>query len=341
MQFINSIYEKAKQTRQRVAVPECTNELMVRAAVRAAETDIANVVLVGDYGGINAVARKHGIDLSAVTITDVSDEAFKERLVERYTGLPDKIMKEKSVRRRMSEALYVAMVMEAVGDVDCTFGGLDTTTYEFVLAASGIIGLADGVTTPSAFLLEEIEDFEGEQGNCLGMADGGVCLEPTSEQLASIAISCSDTFAALTGEEARCAMLSYSTCGSGAGPAVDRVREAVELAKVQRPDLKIDGEFQVDAAIIRRVAEKKVKRQSEVAGRANVLIFPDVGACNIGSKLVQILAKARTYGPIYQGFRMPVLDCSRGDTEDRIYDNFALCSVLAARKHSVKGGSEG
>jgi phosphate acetyltransferase len=162
------------------------------------------------------------------------------------------------------------------------------------------------------------------------MSDGAVCLEPTSEELASIAVSCCDTFAALMGREARCALLSYSTRGSGAGPAVDRVRAAVQLAKTQRPDLMIDGEFQADAAISRRIAAKKVKQSSEVAGRADVLVFPDVGACNIGSKLVQLLAKARSYGPVYQGFRLPVLDCSRGDTDERVFDNIALCSVLAA-----------
>ena len=330
MGFIDTIYERAKQNKQRVAIPECTNEMMMRSAMRVADAGIAQVVFVGDQSEIETVAEKIGADLSKVTIVDTHNETYKEQLVERYGELPKKAMGKKSVARRMEEPLYMAMVMEAVGDIDCTFGGLDTTTYEFILAASGIIGLADGVTTPSALILLEIEGFEGEQGNCLGMSDGAVCLEPTSEQLAGIAYSCCDTFAALMGREARCAMLSYSTCGSGSGPAVDRVRGAVEIAKTQRPDLMIDGEFQADAAINKRVAAKKVKEPSNVAGRADVLIFPDVGACNIGSKLVQLLAKVRSYGPVYQGFRLPVLDCSRGDTEERIFDNIALCSVLAA-----------
>jgi len=337
MSFIDSIYERAKQNIQRVAIPECTNEIMMRAAVRVVDAGIADIVFVGDRNEIEAVAQKSGIDLSRVTIVDVGNATYREQLVERYIELPKKLMGKKSVARRMDNPLYMAMVMETVGDVDCTFGGLDTTTYEFVMAASGIIGLAEGVTTPSAFIMLEFEDFEGEQGNCFGMADGGICLEPTSEQLASIAVSCCDTFAALTGKEARCAMLSYSTCGSGSGPAVDRVRAAVELAKAQRPDLKIDGEFQADAAINQRVATKKVKQPSDVAGRADVLIFPDVGSCNIGSKLLLLLGKARGYGPVYQGFRLPVLDCSRGDTGDRLFDNIALCSVLAAHQ---RGGNK-
>lgn len=333
MGFIETIHDKARQNRQRVAIPECTNEIMMRAAVQAVDAGIADIVFVGDRDEIEATAKESGIGLSAVTIVDVRDETYKEQLVERYAELPNKILGKKSVARRMEEPLYMAMVMETVGDVDCTFGGLDTTTYEFILAASGIIGLAEGVSTPSGMILLEIEDFEGEQGNCLAMSDGAVCLEPTSEQLASIAISCCDTFAAFMGREARCAMLSYSTCGSGSGPAVDRVRAAVELAKTQRPDLMIDGEFQADAAIDQRIAAKKVKQPSEVAGRADVLVFPDVGACNIGSKLIQLLAKARSYGPVYQGFRLPVLDCSRGDTGQRIFDNIALCNVLAAHHH--------
>jgi phosphate acetyltransferase len=184
----------------------------------------------------------------------------------------------------------------------------------------------------------EIEGFEGEQGNCFGMSDGAICLHPTSEQLATIAISCCDTFAALMGRDARCAMLSYSTDGSGADSSVDSIRTAVELAKTQRPDLMIDGEFQSDAAISRRVAAKKVKRPSDVAGRADVLIFPDAAACNIGSKLVQLFAKSRSYGPIYQGFALPVLDCSRGDTEERIFDNIALCSAISAYQRTKMGG---
>ena len=337
MAFINAIYDRAMANPRRVAIPECTNEIMMRAAVRALEAGIAEIVFVGFRDEIEAAADEFGVGISAVTIVDARDEAYREQIVERYGELPNKVMGKKSVARRMEDPLYMAMVMETVGDVDCTFGGLDATTYEFILAASGIIGLADGVSTPSGMMLLEIEDFEGEQGNCLGMSDGAVCLEPTSEELASIAISCCETFAALMGREARCALLSYSTCGSGAGPSVDRVREATELAKAQRPDLRIDGEFQADAAISQRVAAKKVTRPSEVAGRADVLVFPDVGACNIGSKLVQLLAKARSYGPVYQGFRLPVLDCSRGDTGERVFDNIALCSVLAAHHGGKKG----
>ena len=182
----------------------------------------------------------------------------------------------------------------------------------------------------------EAEDFGGQQGTCFGMSDGAVCISPTVEQHASIAITSCATFRAVTGEEPRCAFLSYSTDGSGgSSEPVKKIRAALALAQQQRPDLKIDGEFQTDAAIDERVGSKKVKRPSEVAGRANVLIFPDAAACNIGSKLVLRFNKSvKQYGPLYQGFRLPILDCSRSSTDDTLYDNIALLSVLAADKQS-------
>ena len=330
MAFIDSIYERAKANKKRVAIPECTNPTMMKAAVKAAADGVAEVVFVGVRSDVEAVAKDNGLDLSLIQIVDVTDEAYRAQLIEQYSQSPYKVMSPKSVSRRIEKPLYMAMVMEAVGDVDCTFAGLDTTTYEFVMAANSIIGLAEGCITPSGLLVLEVEGFEGEQGNIFGMADGAVCVEPNEEQLASIAISCCETFEALVGREAYCGFLSYSTDGSGNSPGVERVRAARDMAQAQRPDLKIDGEFQSDAAILPRVAAKKVKRESAVAGKANVLIFPDAAACNAGTKLIQILADCTTYGPVYQGFRLPVLDCSRSDTEDRLYNNIAMSSVMAA-----------
>ena len=331
MAFIDSIYEKAKALRGRVAIPECCNETMMAAAIHAAREGVADIVFVGDPAEIRAVAEHSGQDLSPVSIVDVTDASYRAALLERYAALPAQTLRPKSVAKRMVSPLYTALVMEAVGEVGCTFGGLDTTTYEFVMAVNGVIGLAEGCVSPSGLLMLEVAGFDGPQGNIFGCADGAINTEPSAEQLAGIAVSCCDTFRTLMGREAKCAFLSYSTCGSGNSPSVLRVREGMELAKAQRPDLLIDGEFQADAAIIPRVAAKKVPYESAVAGHADVLIFPDAAACNIATKLVQYLAKARSYGPIYQGFRLPVLDCSRGDTAERIYDNIAICSVLGAR----------
>ena len=274
MKFIESVYQKAKEGRRRVAIPECSNEMMLKSAVTAADDGIAEVVLVEDKEKIQESAKEFGLDLSNIKIVDINDEAYAAELVERFCALPNKVLGKKSVAKRIKKPLYMALIMEAVGDVDCTFGGLDTTTYEFILAATSIIGLEEGCNTASALLLLEMENFDGTQGNIIGMSDGAICIDPDAEQVASIAMSCCDTFEALTGNVARCATLSYSTDGSGTSPDAQKMHDAVAIAKEKRPDLKIDGEFQSDAALIARVAAKKVKRESDVAGQANVLIFP-------------------------------------------------------------------
>lgn len=329
MSFIDSIYEKAKANKKRVVVPECTNPSMMRAAVRAAADGLADIIFVGDRSVCTKVAAENDIDLSGVKVADVNDKVYQDDLLERFAKLPRRSFSPKSVAKRISNPLYMALLMEAVGDADCTFGGLDTTTVEFVMATQGILGLAPGVVAPSGMLIMEIDGYEGGQGNIFGMADGAINTEPTADQLSGIAIASCDTYTALTGNEALCAFLSYSTDGSGNSPSVFRVREGLQKARELRPDLKIDGEFQGDAAIVERVAAKKVKRESAVAGKANVLVFPDAAAANIATKLIQQFAPGHSFGPIYQGFAQPVLDCSRGDTEERIYDNVAFCSVMA------------
>lgn len=330
MAFIDDIYDRARKNPKRVVVPECNNPSMMRSCVRAAADGLAEIIFVGNEENCRKVGADNKIDLSGVKIVDENNAAYQQELLERYAALPARAFSPKSVEKRMKKSpLYLALVMEAVGDADCTFGGLDTTTMEFVMAAQGTLGLKPGVKASSGMLIMEIEGYEGEQGNVFGMSDGAINTEPEADVLASISVSCCDTFTALTGQEALCGFLSYSTDGSGNSPSVFRVREALTLAKQQRPDLKIDGEFQADAAIVKRVAEKKVKRESTVAGKANVLVFPDAAACNIATKLIQQFAPGRSYGPIYQGFGKPVLDCSRGDTEERIYDNVAFCSVMA------------
>jgi phosphate acetyltransferase len=242
-------------------------------------------------------------------------------------------MGRKFVEKRAGDPVYFACLMEAVGEVDCTMAGIDTTTYEFVLAANSIIGMMPGVASASGLQIIELEEFQGEKNKFIGFTDGAINIEPTVEQHAGIAIASCETFQAVTGIEARCAFLSYSTDGSGGMSApVKKVRDAVALAQKLRPDLKIDGEFQTDAALIKRIGEKKVKRPSEVAGQANVLVFPDAAGCNIGGKLVQFTANCRSYGPLYQGFRLPILDCSRGMDEKIAYDNIAFLCVQAANK---------
>ena len=242
-------------------------------------------------------------------------------------------MGRKFIEKRIGDPVYLATLMEAVGEVDATIAGIDTTTYEFVLAANSIIGMAPGCVTASGLQILELEEFQGEKDKFIGISDGAINVEPTVEQHAGIAIASCDTFEAITGIEPKCAFLSYSTDGSGGMSApVKKVRDAVALAQSLRPDLKIDGEFQFDAALVPAVGKKKVKRPSEVAGEANVLITPDASCCNICGKAIQFTSICRSYGPLYQGFRLPILDCSRGMDEIIAYDNIALLCVQAGFK---------
>ncbi|MBR3245035.1 MAG: phosphate acetyltransferase [Parasporobacterium sp.] len=338
MSFIEQVIENAKTAKQTIAIPEFKNEYMMKAAVRAHQEGIANIVFVGAKEEVQKAAQEMNYDITGIAIADNTDEEYKTKILDLYDAIPEKLMKRQFVEKRIKNPLYFATVMEAAGEVDGILAGVDTTTLEFVMATSSIIGLDEGVTTASGLIILEFDTFEGVQGNIIGMADGAICLEPTVEQHAGIAIGSCETFEAVTGKEAKCAFLSYSTDGSGGmSEPVKKVRAAVELAKQQRPDLKIDGEFQADAAIIKWVGEKKVKRESEVAGQANVLIFPDASACNIGSKLAQWLSGAKPYGPLYQGFRKPILDCSRSDTDETLFNDIALLSLLAKYKKDKKG----
>ena len=329
--FIDTIYEAAKSNLQTIAIPESTNEVMLRATSKAQKDGIANIVLVGDTEAIRAKAEEIGVDITGIKIADINDEAYKTELLDRYAESPNKVMGRKFVEKRAGDPIYLACLMEAVGEVDCTMAGIDTTTYEFVLAANSIIGMLPGVQSASGLQIIELEEFQGEKHKLIGFTDGAVNIEPAIEQHAGIAIASCETFQAVTGIEARCAFLSYSTDGSGGMSApVKKIRDAVALAQELRPDLKIDGEFQTDAALIKSIGEKKVKRPSEVAGQANVLVFPDAAGCNIGGKLVQFTANCRSYGPLYQGYRLPILDCSRGMNEVIAYDNIAFLCVQAA-----------
>ena len=332
MSFINSIFEKAKANLKTIAIPEYDNDYMMKAAVKAHHDQIANILLVGPTAEVQKRAEELNLDITGIRIADPEDADYTNGLLERYAALPEKVMPRSFVAKRISSPLYLAVLIEAVGDADGTLAGVNATTYEFIMAANSVIGLKPGVPTASGVLIVEAEDFDGLQGTCFGMSDGAVCISPTVEQHASIAISSCETFRAITGVEPRCAFLSYSTDGSGGfSEPPQKNPGGAAFGPEVGPGLQNHGGIPTGGAIDERVGAKKVKRPSEVAGRANVLIFPDAAACNIGSKLVLRFAKGvKQYGPLYQGFRLPILDCSRSDTDVTLYNNIALLSVLAA-----------
>lgn len=251
-------------------------------------------------------------------------------MIATYVALPGTLLKERAVGRRMENPLYYAMVMQAVGEADVTFAGIDNTTGDVLIAGQTIIGLKPGISTISSIGLCDIPGFEGSEGSLLAVGDSAVCTNPTAEQLADIAISACETVKSLLDWEPRCAMISYSTLGSGQGELIDKVVEALHTAKEKRPDLKIDGEFQLDAAIKPEVADKKVLRESDVAGKANILIWPDLNVGNTSVKLIQTFGNANAYGPMLQGFNKVVCDCSRGAPLSEIKGNVVISAVRAA-----------
>lgn len=330
MSVIDQIFEKAKSNPQKVVFPEALNEKMMQAAFEAGNEGYIYPILVGNKAEIEQAIQERGYDLSVFTVVDMEDEEYRKTLIEKYIALPDTRLKEKALNRRMQDKLQFAMVMQAVGDADVTFAGIDYTTGDVLLAGQMIIGLKPGIATISSIGLCDIPGFEGSEGSLLAVGDSAVCTNPNAQQLASIAISACDTVKSLLDWQPRCACVSYSTLGSGQGELIDKVTEAVKIANELRPDLAIDGEFQLDAAISPSVAAKKVKRESKVAGKANVVIWPDLNVGNVAVKLIQQFGHADAYGPMLQGFKKVVCDCSRGAPVSELKGNIVISAVRAA-----------
>ena len=329
MTLIQKLTEDAKacERKARVALPECEAAKTLQAARRVADDGIGIPVLVSPADVIRATAEEAGIDLAGMQIVDTSDADALEELASRFmdAGKP-RMLSAKGIRRKLKNPMWWAMVMEELGDVDCTFCGHVNTTGDVLMCAQMTIGLAEGVDVPSILALVETPGFEGPEGGVICFTDCGLNPEPNASELASIAISAADGVRSIMGWEPRVGFLSFSTKGSGAGQSVERVREALDLVHERRPDIAADGELQLDEA----VAAKKVGGASEVAGRANVLVFPDLNSANIAVKLVQRFAKGAAYGHTLNGFAKPVADSSRGATVDEIVGDIAML-VLSTR----------
>ncbi len=328
MDLMEKMRSRAQEHPQRVAFPEACEEKILQVARACADESVCQPVLVGVEDEIEAAAAEFGVDLSCVEIIDASDAGFLDGLIERYVAT-NPLNSAKTMKRKSKDPMYVALMMQAVGDVDVAFAGLTHSTGDVIMAGQMVVGLAEGVDVVSSVGIFDIPGFEGSEGQLLGFGDSAVCANPTAADLASIAIAACDTVAALTQWEPRCAMLSYSTCGSADGELVDKVVEAVKTANDRRPDLAIDGEFQFDSAINPKVAAKKVPRESRVAGRANIVIWPDLNVGNVGVKLVQNLAHADAYGPMLQGFSKIVCDCSRSAPVSEMMGNIIMSCVRA------------
>ncbi|MBP3883419.1 MAG: phosphate acetyltransferase [Olsenella sp.] len=327
MDLMEQLRERAAKDPQRVAFFEGDNPKMMETVGELNKAGLAKCYLVGDGDVLRKTAGEVGVDLEGIEVVDVNDEETNEAFAQRFEALPDCPFKSKGIRRRAKRPMDRALMMQRIDDTDITFGGIDCSTGDVIIGGQTIVGLADGVDTISSLGIFNIPGWDGSEGPLLGFGDAAVCVNPDPEQLASIAISAAETVQALMGWEPRVAMLSYSTDGSAEGELVDKVRAAVEVAHDRRPDLKIDGEFQLDSAIRPEIAAKKVHRESEVAGKANVLICPDINVGNIGVKLVQNFAHADAYGPMLQGFKKIVCDCSRSAPVSELVGNVVMSCV--------------
>ena len=337
LNLINSIVERAKADRQRIVLPEGTEERTLKAANQILTDEVADLILLGNPEEINAAATKWGLgNIGKATIIDPTNHPKKEE----YTQLLFDIRKSKGLTmedacKLVENPLYLGCLIIKNGDADGQLAGAKNTTGDVLRPALQIIKTVPGITVVSGAMLLLTHAPEYGQNGRLLMGDVAVTPVPTAEQLAQIAVCTAETAKAVAGiEDPKVALLSFSTKGSAKHELVDKVVEAVKIAHELAPDLKLDGELQADAALVPEIGSSKAPGSS-IAGQANVLIVPSLEVGNISYKLVQRLGHADAIGPILQGIARPVNDLSRGCSIEDVYRMIAITAnqAIAAKKN--------
>lgn len=329
MNFIEEIKKRASNQIKTIVLPEATDIRILEATDIIGKEGFAKIILLGNESEIISIANKNKLNISKATIIEpLKSDKYDEYVEAFYELRKAKGMTIEQAKKILQDPVYFGMMMVKKEAADGLVSGAAHSTADTLRPALQILKTKPGTKLVSTFMLEIVPNCEYGNNGIFIFSDCGLNPKPTSEELSEIAISSSESYQQIVGDAPKIAMLSYSTHGSAASEDVDKVREATQLTKEKAPNLLVDGELQLDSAIVPEIGNVKAPG-SDVAGKANILIFPDLNSGNIGYKLVERLAKAEAYGPICQGMAKPVNDLSRGCKAKDIAGVVAITALQA------------